>query len=67
MPMLNHKNVVRYFSCWVEAIQPSPRCINQIIKAVSQGSKYQAMGSGQRTKPDSSDFDDSFADVSIDN
>ena len=23
MPMLNHKNIVRYFSCWVEAVEPS--------------------------------------------
>ncbi len=33
MPKLNHKNIVRYYSCWIEVVNP---CLRSIKKAAKQ-------------------------------
>ena len=33
MPKLNHKNIVRYYSCWIEVVSP---CLRSIKKAAKQ-------------------------------
>jgi hypothetical protein len=36
MPMLNHKNIVRYFSCWVEAVEPSKIALANSLSQLRQ-------------------------------
>jgi hypothetical protein len=38
MPKLNHKNVVRYYSCWIEAVEPHIPSINKALRHI-QGKK----------------------------
>ena len=37
MPKLNNENIVRYFSCWIEVVDP---CLKSIEKAVKQAFSY---------------------------
>jgi serine/threonine protein kinase len=32
MPKLNHKNIVRYYSCWIEVVNPCLRSIKKAAK-----------------------------------
>ena len=32
MPKLNHKNIVRYYSCWIEVVNPCLRSIKKAVK-----------------------------------
>lgn len=34
MPMLNHKNIVRYYSCWVEAVEPSSEALSKTLDMI---------------------------------
>jgi hypothetical protein len=60
MPLLNHKNVVRYYSCWVEAIPPNPREIGKIVNSLNSGASKRNLkrGTAERTKPESSDIEE---------
>jgi hypothetical protein len=32
MPLLCHKNVVRYYSSWIEGVEPSQKTIGIVVK-----------------------------------
>lgn len=36
MPRLNHKNIVRYFSCWVEAVEPSKVALDSSLSQLRE-------------------------------
>jgi N-glycosylase/DNA lyase len=39
MQFLFHKNVVRYYSCWVEASEPKKKTIEKVVKRINQKKK----------------------------
>jgi hypothetical protein len=39
MPKMNHKNVVRYFSCWVEAVRPNLKAVRKAFKVAEERKK----------------------------
>ena len=39
MPKMNHKNVVRYFSCWVEAVRPNLKAVRKAFKVAEERRK----------------------------
>jgi len=32
MPKMNHKNVVRYYSCWIEAMEPEGKDLSRAMR-----------------------------------
>lgn len=63
MPLLNHKNVVRYYSCWVEAVETCPKFLKKVVNGLSYNHHFK---SGQRTKVDSSELDEIQEETLID-
>jgi hypothetical protein len=61
MPLLNHKNVVRYYSCWVEAVETNDSLLRNIVKALNSNGNGKMLGKRkmtQKTKANSSDIED---------
>jgi hypothetical protein len=54
MPKLNHKNIVRYYSCWVEAVEPSQATINQAIKYATRKLKQSKLGINKKFRKEES-------------
>jgi len=36
---MNHKNVVRYYSCWIEAMEPEGKDLNRAMRVAKQSRK----------------------------
>lgn len=36
MPQLSHKNIVRYYSCWIESVSPSDSEIKKYTQQIQQ-------------------------------
>jgi len=43
MPKLSHKHIVRYFSCWIEAVEPDIEVLNRAILQVQQTTKQKSI------------------------
>ena len=39
MPKMNHKNVVRYYSCWIEAMEPESKDVTRALRVAQQQRK----------------------------
>ena len=39
MPKMNHKNVVRYYSCWIEAMEPENKDVTRALRVAQQQRK----------------------------
>ena len=44
MPLLNHKNVVRYYSCWVEAVETPDALLRNVVKALNSKGRRNKQG-----------------------
>ena len=52
MPRLNHKNIVRYYSSWIEAVEP---CVRSITKAVKRTFIHKNQSNRENTEHESED------------
>jgi hypothetical protein len=48
MPKMNHKNVVRYFSSWIEAVQPDIKAVKKAVRAVEERKREGSLVKGPR-------------------
>lgn len=60
MPKLNHKNIVRYYSCWIEVVNP---CLRSIKKAAKQAFTHKHKVSHRIC--DVEDSDESLCDTTV--
>ena len=35
-----HKNVVRYYACWVECVEPKHRIVSRVVKRVEMNNRH---------------------------
>jgi len=52
MPKMNHKNVVRYFSCWVEAAEPDCKAVKQACKVVEERKEKKRSSFAKQESPE---------------